>query len=85
MLPSNYILTAHAERALEKRSIPIVWVRRVLDDPIRIEADSMDPALSHRLAPILEFDNRILRVIVNQAVMPYRIVTVFFDRRERAQ
>ena len=41
----------------------------------------MDPQLEHRLARIPEFNNRVLRVVVNNQKTPLHIVTVFFDRR----
>ena len=49
--------------------------------PEQIEPDTVDAELEHHLARIAEFDNRVLRVIVNRNVAPVRVVTVFFDRR----
>ncbi|HUT51797.1 MAG TPA: DUF4258 domain-containing protein [bacterium] len=79
----DYQLTLHAEDALEKRRIPREWMERVLSSPESSEPDSIDPELEHRLAPIEEFEGRILRVIVNTAAVPPRVITVYFDRRRK--
>ena len=57
-------------------------MERVLDEPERTEPDSIDVDLEHRFGRIADFQNRVLRVIVNLKVMPPLIVTVYFDRRE---
>lgn len=77
----DYVLTEHARDALEKRQIPIAWMEQVLTEPEAIEADPVDQDLEHRLARIPEFDNRVLRVIVNGKRTPPYVVTVFFDHR----
>ena len=77
----DYVLTEHAQDALEKRRIPLAWMDRAFNTPEATETDPMDPRLEHRLARIPEWGNRILRVIVNGKTTPPRIVTVFFDRR----
>ncbi|HCX32801.1 MAG TPA: hypothetical protein DHV08_04120 [Rhodocyclaceae bacterium] len=77
----DYVLTEHARDAVEKRRIQLEWVERAMKAPERVEPDRVDTALEHRLARIAEFDNRVLRVVVNRNVAPARIITVFFDRR----
>lgn len=77
----NYVLTEHAREVLKKRQILLTWIERVFITPEATEADSMDPQLEHRLARIPEFNNRVLRVVVNNQKTPLHIVTVFFDRR----
>jgi len=79
----TYQLTEHAKDALAKRQIPIEWMERAFVTPEWKESDSVDKALEHRLVHISEFDNRVLRVIVNVDVVPPRIVTVYFDRRRK--
>ena len=76
-----YELTEHARDALGKRKIELAWVERTIDAPEATEADPVDPDLEHRLARIPEWGNRVLRVIVNDKMIPPRIVTAFFDRR----
>ena len=77
----DYILTEHARDALEKRQIPVAWMEHALTRPEVTEPDPVDPDLEHRLARIPEFDNRVLRVIINRKRTPPLVVTVFFDRK----
>jgi hypothetical protein len=81
----NFKLTRHAEDALVKRKIKKEWLERVLAFPQRIETDTTDPALEHRLAEISECENRVLRVIINTHTNPIRVVTLFFDRKIRGK
>ena len=80
-----YKLTAHAASVLNERQIPLGWVERVLGQPMRLEADRHDPALRHALAAIPENDGRVLRVVYNDAVRPWQVVTAYFDRKERGR
>ena len=59
------------------------WVVRVLAKPERTQRDRTDPNLTHALGSIRERDDRVLRVVYNASVEPPRIVTVYFDRRQR--
>ena len=77
----NYDLTEHARDALEKRRIPLEWMEKALDAPEWTEKDPIDQDLEHRFARISEFNDRVLRVIVNVTAAPPRIVTIYFDRR----
>ena len=81
----GYELTAHAATAIAERDIDIAWVTRVLAKPERTEKDRYDPSLTHALARIAERDDRILRVVYNASVEPKRIVTSYFDRRQRGR
>ena len=81
-----YDLTDHARESLRKRpTILLEWVERVLQQPERVEPDSVDADLEHRLGRIPEYDGRVLRVIVKKATNPLRIVTCYFDRKMRRQ
>lgn len=81
----KYQLTQHAKDVLADRGIALAWVERTLDAPARAEPDPADPDLEHRWARITEYGDRVLRVILNRATTPPRVVTAFFDRgmRER--
>jgi hypothetical protein len=57
----------------------------VLAAPERTERDRSDPDLLHALGRIAERDNRVLRVVYNASMRPPRIVTVYFDRRQRGK
>ena len=73
--------TQHATDALTKRQIPLAWVEQVISTPDLTELDAIDGELEHRLGRISDFQDRVLRVIVNPQVTPLRVVTVYFDRR----
>jgi len=77
----DYELSVHARATLRKRKIPAAWLERVLAVPHLTEPDDEDPEVQHWLARIPEFDNRVLRVLVNTTVSPVRIVSLYFDRR----
>ena len=63
-------MTLHAVDALEKRQIQKKWMEHVLGKPEWTEIDPIDVDLEHRLGRIVDFDNRVLRVIVNIKVSP---------------
>jgi hypothetical protein len=76
-------LTAHARQVVTERGIALAWVARVLSAPERTEPDSADADLHHALGSIPEHGGRVLRVVYNRTTSPWRIVTAYFDRRER--
>jgi len=81
----EYTLTGHARSALAKRKIAMEWLEIAIADPMLVQPDLVDPDLEHRLAPIPEHGNRVLRVIVNNSARPIRVVTLFFDRKMRGR
>ncbi len=76
----DYDLTHHARKVLAERGIEAAWMRRTLDDPQWAEPDPGDPAVERRFRAIPGFGGRVLRVAVNVAAHPPRVVSVFFDR-----
>ncbi|MEK7763015.1 MAG: DUF4258 domain-containing protein [Nitrospirota bacterium] len=82
----TYDLTDHARESLRKRpTISLEWVERILLQPERVEPDTVDAELEHRLGRIPEYDGRVLRVIVKKATDPLRVITCYFDRKMRRQ
>ena len=81
----GYELSDHAIDVLVEREIATAWVVQVLVAPERTQRDPSDPELVHALGRIAERDGRVLRVVYNASVQPPRIVTVYFDRRERGK
>lgn len=81
----GYELTDHATGAILEREIATTWVLRVLNYPERTVSDRSDPQLRHALGRIEEREGRVLRVVYNAFVTPPRIVTVYFDRRQRGR
>jgi uncharacterized DUF497 family protein len=76
----NYELTQHAKDMLQEREIALEWLERVLDNPFTTHPDPADEALEHRLGKIAEFNNRVLRIVVNTRGKPVRVITAYFDR-----
>ncbi len=76
-----FVYTGHAMTMLEERGIKEDWVRLVLADPDKKERKE-DGTVDY-LRSIEEFRNRCLRVVVNTAAEPPRVITAFFDRRLR--
>jgi hypothetical protein len=81
----KFELTRHAKRALAERGIPIAWVERTLASPELRLPDPDDATVERRYRRIPEFGGRVLRVAVNTAVEPNRVVSVFFDRRMKGK
>lgn len=81
----EYELSAHAVTVMREREILERWVEQVLAYPERIEADATDPLLRHALGRIPDRDDRVLRVVYNEAVHPWRVVTAYFDRAMRGK
>jgi hypothetical protein len=81
----EFSLSQHAQDRIEQRQVSIEWIARVLESPRLSVPDRYDAELQHYLAPIPEFDDRVLRVIVNVHVEPIRVVTFFFDRSMRGK
>lgn len=55
----------------------------MLAQPQRVEQDREDSELRHALARIPEYGDRVLRVVYNETTVPWRIITVYFDRTQR--
>ena len=80
-----YELTVHAAAIIAERKIDLAWIELALSDPDRIEADRSDKSLTHAFARIKDLDDRVLRVVYNASVNPPRVVTAYFDRRQRGK
>jgi hypothetical protein len=76
----EFQLTNHAQKAMEEREIEKQWMELTLSDPELVLPDPEDTMVERRFRRIPEFGGRVLRVAVNTAVEPNRVVSVFFDR-----
>jgi hypothetical protein len=81
----KFELTKHAKKVLAEREIPLEWMERTLVEPELRQPDPDDVAVERRFRRIPEFGNRVLRVAVNTAVEPNRVVSVFFDRKMKGK
>ena len=61
------------------------WVERTVAEPALRSPDPHDSELERLYRPIPERGGRVLRVVVNTRVAPWRVVSVFFDRGMRGQ
>jgi hypothetical protein len=75
--------TRHARNAMEERMIPLEWVEQAIAEPGLRMDDPDDAEVERFYKRIPERGNRVLRVAVNTRVVPWRVVSVFFDRRMR--
>ena len=66
---------------LKERNVSETWVKQALEESELKE--SKDDGTVHYVRAIEEHEGRHLRVVVNICANPWRVVTVFFDRRLR--
>ena len=81
----KFELTKHAQKALDERDIPFEWLERTLSAPELVLPDPDDATVERRFRRIPEFGGRVLRVAINTAVEPNRVVSVFFDRKMKGK
>jgi hypothetical protein len=66
---------------VDERKIPLDWIERVLRAPAFEEPDATHIGATRAYAPIVEFGNRMLRVVYYDTGIALRVITLFFDRR----
>jgi len=81
----KFELTKHAQRVLDERGISVEWMQRTLSAPEWVLPDPEDATVERRFRRMPEFGGRVLRVAVNTAVDPNRVVSVFFDREMKGK
>ena len=83
--PMPFTFSEHALEAMALREIRPAWVERTLAAPERRIRDPRHATVERFYCRIPENDGRVLRVPVNTATDPWRVVTVFFDRSMRGE
>ena len=73
--------SVHAYEMLKERNISEALAKSAIDNP-DWKCIGEDNNV-HYFKTIKENEGRVLRVIVNEKVVPTMVVTVFFDRRAR--
>jgi hypothetical protein len=68
---------------MQERLIPKEWVELAVTEPALRSPDPNDPEVERFFRRIPERGDRVLRVAVNTEVVPWRVVSVFFDRSRR--
>ena len=81
--PLDY--TRHAVHAMEERMILKEWVESTVGQPALRTPDPHDPEVERFFRRIPERGDRVLRVAVNTQVVPWSVVSVFFDRSMRGE
>lgn len=76
----DFTLSQHAAVVMRERDIKQEWLEATLATPALRQPHEIDPALSYALLPIAERDGRVLRVVYNHTIEPWKVVTVYFDR-----
>ena len=85
VFPQELVFTTHARYAMTERSIQEEWVLRLVSEPELRIRDPNDVEVERLFGRIPERGGRVLRVAVNTQATPWRIVSVFFDRRMRGR
>ncbi|MFH1109854.1 MAG: DUF4258 domain-containing protein [Planctomycetota bacterium] len=81
---ASFTISGHARRRMTQRGITDGEIRRVLMNPDRVERDPDDTELMHAVKRFFrEGDSVVLRVVYNEVRRPWRIVTVYCDRKAR--
>ncbi len=83
--PFPYGLSDHAKIRLAGRKIDLQWVVLTLMEPALLEPhpDDADCQCAYREIP--EAEGRVLKVVYNTVIEPWRVVTVHFDQRMRGR
>jgi hypothetical protein len=76
-----YLLSEHAKQRITERGILLEWIVQTLEEPQQIEPHVTDPELRYAYRCIPERGERVLKVVYNATNDPWRIVTVYFDRK----
>jgi len=79
------LLTKHAEHVIRMREIDVQWVMETINNPDLRTEDPHDDQLERFFRRIPERESRVLRVVANTKLEPWKIISVFFDRRMRGK
>lgn len=75
----KFEFSEHAYDMLKERNIKKEWIRLAMEEPDKKE--EKNDGTVHYIRAIKEYKGRYLRVVVNPAFKPPRVITVFFDHR----
>jgi len=75
----------HARHVMRERGIPVEWVEQVVASVELRVPDPVDSQVERFFGRIPERGGRVLRVAVNTRAVPWRVVSVFFDRSMRGE
>ena len=70
---------------MRERAICVEWVERVVASPELRVSDPNDAEVERFFGRVSERGERVLQVAVNTHVVPWRVVSVLFDRSMRGE
>ena len=70
---------------LDEREIRVLWQERTFSAPELVLPDPDAATVERRSRRIPEFGGWVVRMAVNTAVEPNRVVSVFFDRQMKGK
>ena len=76
----DFVLCRHAKVFAEEREILLERIRLALEQPDYRETDRREEGVELFYAKIAAHGNRVLKVVVNVQVDPWRVMSVYFDR-----
>jgi hypothetical protein len=78
----RFSVSRHARLRMAQRHVTADMIERSLRTPDRSWRDIADPALTHVTKRFHEVGGlSVLRVVYNHTTFPWRVVSVFFDRK----
>lgn len=80
---AELVWSSHARDMIQERNLAEEFIQRAIEHANAIQTPA--DGTIHYLYAAVEFEGRVLHVVVNPLVDPPRIVTFFFDRRLRGK
>ena len=69
----------HTEKRIAERNLSVDWIERTISAPDWARPDA-DPSLTQSFKAIVEFGNRILKVVHRPDGADILVITTYFDR-----
>lgn len=80
-----YEISVHAKERIDERNILLIWIQETIEKPDKTEPHQADPELEIAFKKIESCSGRVLKVVYNTTVSPFKIVTTYFDRNKKGK
>lgn len=80
-----YKISVHAKERIEERNILLIWIQETIEKPDKTEPHQTDPELEIAFKKIESYNGRVLKVVYNTTVSPFKVVTTYFDRNKKGK
>jgi hypothetical protein len=80
-----YEISVHAKKRIDERNILLTWIEETIEKPDKTEPHQTDPELEIAFKKIESCGERVLKVVYNTTVSPFKIVTTHFDRSKKGK